>query len=66
MAMQEVSRDPVEKERERARIAADVEAFLRRGGAIEQVRTGFMAGRPPVTGRAGSPATAADADIEDA
>ncbi len=62
MAMQEVSRDPVEKERERARIAADVEAFLRRGGAIEQVRTGVMAGQAPITGRAGVPATAAELD----
>ena len=62
MAMQDVSRDPVEKERERARIAADVEAFLRRGGVIEQVRTGAMAGQVPITGRAGSPATVLDPD----
>lgn len=62
MAIQEVSRDPVEKARERARIAADVEAFLRRGGAIEQVRTGITAGQAPITGRAGSPATAVEID----
>ena len=62
MAMQEVSRDPVEKERERARIAADVEAFLRRGGAIEQVRTGIVAGQAPITGRPGSPVAASEID----
>jgi hypothetical protein len=36
------SRDPSERDRERARLAADVEAFLRRGGRIEEVATGAM------------------------
>lgn len=60
MAMQEVSRDPVDKERERARIAADVEAFLRRGGAIEQVGTGAVAAKTPVIGRVVVSGTAGD------
>jgi len=41
--MENGSRDPSERDRERARLAADVEAFLRRGGRIEEVATGAMA-----------------------